>query len=98
MADSLENRAAPLPGKPPAAPAARSFARSRPFGALVAVSILIVAGAVAWFVVTRNRESTDDAQMEAYVTQIAARVGGTALRVRVGDNQQVDAGSVLVEI
>jgi membrane fusion protein (multidrug efflux system) len=51
-----------------------------------------------WFWLTRGRESTDDAQVDAYVTPIASRVGGTILRVAVGDNQQVDTGAVLVEI
>ncbi len=49
-------------------------------------------------VLTAGRESTDDAQVDAHVTPIAARVGGTVLRVPVKDNQLVEAGAVLVEI
>jgi membrane fusion protein (multidrug efflux system) len=45
-----------------------------------------------------GRESTDDAQIDAHITQIAARVGGTVRQVHVRDNQAVDAGTVLVEI
>jgi membrane fusion protein (multidrug efflux system) len=60
--------------------------------------LLIVAGVAIWYLVTAGRESTDDAQVDAHVTQIAARVGGTVLRVPVADNQQVNAGDVLVEI
>src|SRR5262249_37746059 len=41
---------------------------------------------------------TDDAQVDARVTQIAARVGGTVLTVNVDDNRQVDEGTTLVEI
>jgi len=55
-------------------------------------------GVGAWFYLTRNRESTDDAQVDAHVTPVAARVGGTVLRVPVADNQPVEAGAVLVEI
>jgi len=63
-----------------------------------AVIVVVLIGIGAWFWLTRGRESTDDAQVDAYVTPIAARVGGTVLRVPVADNQQVDAGAVLVEI
>ena len=45
-----------------------------------------------------NRESTDDAQVDADVTPIAARVGGTVMSVPIVDNQQVSEGTVLVEI
>src|SRR5712692_8955113 len=62
------------------------------------VVILLVIGAVIWYWFAAGRESTDDAQVDAHVTQIAARVGGTVLRVPVADNQQVNAGDVLVEI
>ena len=62
-----------------------------------AVVILLVV-AVVWLWATAGRESTDDAQVDAHVTPIAARVGGTVLRVPVSDNQQVDAGAVLVEL
>jgi membrane fusion protein, multidrug efflux system len=62
------------------------------------VVLLVLIGVGAWFWLTRGRESTDDAQVDAYVTPLASRVGGTVLRVAVNDNQQVDAGAVLVEI
>ena len=51
-----------------------------------------------WFWLTAGRESTDDAQVDAPVTQIAARVGGTITKVAVSDNQQVEPGAVLVEL
>ena len=62
------------------------------------VILLIVLAVAVWLWVTAGRESTDDAQVDAHVTQIAARVGGSVLRVPVADNQQVDAGAVLVEM
>jgi len=62
------------------------------------VVILVVLGVAIWYWVTAGRESTDDAQVDAHVTQIAARVGGTVLRLPIADNQQVNAGDVLVEI
>ncbi len=65
---------------------------------LVAVVIVAGAGLTAWWWTTRGRESTDDAQVDAHITPVAARVGGTVLRVRVADNQAVDEGAVLVEL
>jgi membrane fusion protein, multidrug efflux system len=62
------------------------------------VLVLAVAGIAVWLWLTAGRESTDDAQVDAHVTPISARVGGPVLRVPVSDNQQVDAGAVLVEL
>ncbi len=59
---------------------------------------LIVIGVVVWLVMTAGEESTDDAQVDGHLTQIAARVGGTVVDVRVDDNQQVKVGDVLVQI
>jgi membrane fusion protein (multidrug efflux system) len=64
----------------------------------VAAVAVGVAGLVVWLWVTAGRESTDDAQVDAHVTQIAARVGGTVLKVHVDDNRVVEAGATLVEI
>ena len=65
---------------------------------LIPIAIVIVLGVVAWFWLTAGRESTDDAQTEAHVVQIAPRIGGTVLKVLVNDNQTVEAGATLVEI
>jgi membrane fusion protein (multidrug efflux system) len=63
-----------------------------------AVVVLVLIGVGVWLWITRGRESTDDAQVDAYVTPIASRVGGTVLHVAVGDNQLVEAGAVLADI
>ena len=62
--------------------------------------VVLVAGAAlgAWLWTTRGRESTDDAQVDAHITPVATRVGGTVLQVPVTDNQQVAEGAVLVEL
>jgi membrane fusion protein (multidrug efflux system) len=66
---------------------------------LLALAVLLVAAAAGtWWWMARGHESTDDAQVDARVTQIAARVGGTVLRVAVTDNQPVEPGTVLVEL
>jgi membrane fusion protein, multidrug efflux system len=64
----------------------------------VGVLILAIAGVVLWLWITSGRESTDDAQVEAHVTQIAAHVCSTVLHVNVTDNQHVEANAVLVEL
>jgi len=75
-----------------------SFTRSGRFRVIVGVVVLLVAGAVIWWWMSQGHESTDDAQVDAHMTQIASRVGGTVLKVAVDDNQLVEAGTVLVEI
>ncbi len=63
----------------------------------VAVLALIVVG-VIWWLHSRQWESTDDAYISAHVAPVTPRISGVALRVYVSDNQDVAAGTVLVEI
>jgi membrane fusion protein (multidrug efflux system) len=66
---------------------------------LLAILVAIaVAGSGIWYVTTAGRESTDDAQVEGRIMNVAARVTGQVLHVRVRDNQVVNAGDVLVEL
>ncbi len=58
---------------------------------------LLLITVVAWRYLA-VRESTDDAQIDGHIVPIAARVGGTILAVNVSDNQQVKAGTVLLQI
>ena len=67
-------------------------------GIIIAVVAVMIIAAGAWFWSTRGKESTDDAQVEAHVTPIAARVGGTVQATPVADNQSVEVGTVLVQI
>src|SRR4029453_12036776 len=68
----------------------------------VRVIILVVVAAIAesgiYLWATSGYESTDDAQVDAHVTPVAARGGGTVLKVSVVDNQQVAEGAELVVI
>ena len=65
---------------------------------IIAVAVVALVGIGGWLWFTAGREATDDAQVEAHVTPIAARVGGTVLSVPAPDNREVEAGQVLVEI
>jgi membrane fusion protein, multidrug efflux system len=65
--------------------------------AIGAVLIAVLATS-AWLWATAGRETTDDAQVDAHVTPIAARIGGTLIEVPVKENQQVEAGAVLAVI
>jgi membrane fusion protein (multidrug efflux system) len=65
---------------------------------IVAAVVVVVLVGVVWLWVTAGRETTDDAQVDGHVTPIAARVGGSVVRVAVRENQQVEAGAVLVEL
>ena len=62
----------------------------------LSAAAVLVSG--AWYLLHLGRESTDDAQVEGHVTSVSPRVAGQVLRVRVEDNQVVDAGEVLVEL
>jgi len=75
-----------------------SFLQHRRVGMIAGVVLLLVAGAGVWFWATSGRESTDDAQVDARVTQIASRVAGTVAKVAIADNQLVEAGTVLIEL
>ncbi len=65
---------------------------------LAIVGVVIVGAVVIYLWRTAGRVSTDDAQIDGHITQVAARVGGTVTKVHVQENQHVEAGTVLVEL
>jgi membrane fusion protein (multidrug efflux system) len=77
---------------------ATPFTSSGRFRAIIAIVVVLAGAAAGWWWMSQGWESTDDAQVDAHVTPVAPRVGGTVLRVGVTDNQVVDAGTVLIEI
>lgn len=65
----------------------------------VLAGVLVVAAIVTGIIyLGRGHESTDDAQVEGRITQIATRVGGPILELNVTDNQFVEKGTVLARI
>jgi membrane fusion protein (multidrug efflux system) len=64
---------------------------------LVGALVLIAGGLAIWRYLS-SYESTDDAQVDAHLHPVSARISGHVIRVSVGDNQWVKQGAVLVEI
>src|SRR5258708_15019147 len=60
-------------------------------GALV---LAVIAGLYFYY---RNRETTDDAQVDGHITPMASKVYGRVAQVLVDDNQAVKTGQVLVK-
>jgi membrane fusion protein (multidrug efflux system) len=61
-------------------------------GACVALAVL------AYWLWSRQFESTDDAQIDANISNIGARVAGTVVRVDIAENQRVQANQELAQI
>ena len=88
----------PLPEPPAPEPAPKPLMGPKIRRALVIVGGVLVAVFVGLFVYFRNRESTDDAQVDGHITPIASKVYGRVAEVLVDDNQAVKAGQVLVKV
>ena len=78
----------------------RSYSKQHPgakWMVLLVLAAIVVGGILIWRYYAA-REGTDDAQVDAHIAQISARVGGTVIAVRVDDNQTVKAGQMLVNL
>ena len=71
--------------------------RRRNLVILIAAVVVVVIGIFLWRYLS-SYESTDDAQADAHLYPVSARVSGYVVRVSVDDNQWVEKGTVLVEI
>jgi membrane fusion protein (multidrug efflux system) len=96
-----ENRSAPRTDSDKEAAEDRSHTHSNrrkniTIGLIVLV-VLVVCGIFLWRYLG-SYESTDDAQVDAHLYPVSARVSGYVTKVNVGDNQYVEKGTVLVEI
>ena len=60
--------------------------------------LILVAAIVGLFLYYRNRESTDDAQVDGHITPIASKIYGRVASVLVNDNEAVKKGQVLVKV
>ncbi len=58
----------------------------------------LVAGGTVYWLNARHFVTTDDASIDAYMTQVAPRVSGQVTRLLFADNQHVTAGQILLVI
>ena len=71
--------------------------RRKMFG-IALIALVVIAGCIGWFLYSGTYESTDDAEVDAHLNPIAARVQGTVNTVYVEDNEVVQAGQPLVDL
>ncbi len=64
----------------------------------VVVGLALIVAGVLWWLHARQFETTDDAFVDGYVTQIAPQVSGRVTALKFTDNEHVTAGKVLVLI
>lgn len=64
---------------------------------VIGALVVVLAGIAGWWHYS-GIESTDDAQIDGHIHQVASRAPGTVLEVAVRENQRVKAGQVLVRI
>jgi membrane fusion protein (multidrug efflux system) len=76
----------------------RKSKAKRAYLVLATLAIVVIAVYYIHGYLTRNEVSTDDAQVDADVVPVAARVGGVVVHTKVHDNQRVEAGTVIAEI
>jgi len=72
--------------------------RAGAFLGLAAVLALLGGTATYFWLAARHVESTDDAFIDAHVSQVSPQIGGRVTAILVRDNQVVTAGQKLVEI
>ncbi len=72
----------------------------RPAFLIAAVLIFLVACVlgIRYWLYARSHESTDDAFIDAHITQVSPKVSGYIVKVYVDSNQQVNKGDLLAEI
>jgi len=78
---------------------AKNQPRSRwPLIALAIGIVVVLIGALVYWLLTRNLQSTDDAYTDGRAVMISPKVGGYVTQLAVTDNQFVHAGDLLVQI
>ncbi|HVU49905.1 MAG TPA: HlyD family efflux transporter periplasmic adaptor subunit [Polyangia bacterium] len=89
----------PSPGAEPDAEQAKGRARKRKRLRIAgAAGAVVLLGIIGYWLYAHQFESTDDAQVDANISNVGARVGGTVVRVNVVENQRVKANDDLVDI
>jgi membrane fusion protein, multidrug efflux system len=87
-----------VPVAPERSAPARGFANPKVQRMLFAGAVLLLGLVAGLYFYYHNRESTDDAQVDGHITQVASKIYGRVAQVLVEDNQPVKVGQVLVKI
>jgi membrane fusion protein (multidrug efflux system) len=89
-------------GSRASAPPAEAEAGAKPAGRKRIIGLVVVlavaAGGTSYWAYQRQFEDTDDAQIDANISNLSPRVSGTISAVNVVENQRVKVGDVLAEI
>jgi membrane fusion protein, multidrug efflux system len=64
---------------------------------IVSGAAVVFTALALWFLFG-NRVTTDDAQVDGYITTVAPRISGQVVKLWVNDNQEVHAGDPLIDI
>ena len=92
MATTTEAPSSAAPAAPEAAP------NRRPLFVLLFLVVAVGGAFTARSVMTADQQNTDDAQIDADVIPLAARVAGLVTSVKVVENQAVKKGQVLARL
>jgi membrane fusion protein (multidrug efflux system) len=82
------------PAKPEEAPEKKSRRKV----ILIVVGVIVVLGAVLYYLNSRHYEDTDDAQVDGNLYQVSSRVAGQVINVDVNEEEFVHRGQAIAEI
>ncbi len=86
------------PHAQPAAPGKPGWRRRRTLLIVAGIAVVVVLGVAIYLLVNAGKESTDDAQIDADVVQLAPRVAGQVAAVPIVENQAVKRGDLIVQL
>ena len=79
-------------------PPGRPRGRLRALLLILLVVAVLATGGILYWNYAQTFESTDDAQIDAHLNGISARIGGTVKAIYVDENQLVKAGQLVAEL
>ena len=86
------------PAAVPEPPPGPSRGRWKAVVILAVLAMILAAGGYWYWNYSQTFESTDDAQVDAHLNSISARVAGTVTAIYVEENQFVKAGQLIAEL
>jgi membrane fusion protein, multidrug efflux system len=97
MSTQPATQPAPAAASTPAKPSPTA-GRKRAFIIFFVILAILATGGILFWLHARQFETTDDAQIDAHLNPIAARIDGNVVHVYVENNQTVKAGDPLVDL